>query len=125
MEISEKELARLTAQKKMYSLLGLAQKAGALASGEFMTEKAVKEGRARLVLVAEDASENTKKMFRNMCEYYRVDFRCFSDKETLGHRIGKEFRASLAVKDEGFAEAVKKQLDALDGNSGAKTEKSL
>lgn len=122
MEIREKELARLTAQNKIYSLLGLAQKAGDLASGEFMTEKSVKEGRAGLVLVAEDASDNTKKMFRNMCEYYRVDFHCFSDKETLGHRIGKEFRASLAVRDAGFSKAIKKQLALLEGTGVAETK---
>lgn len=114
MEMSEKELARLSAQKKLYAMLGMAQKAGKLASGEFSTEKAVKEGHAGLVIIAGDASENTKKMFRNMCAYYRVPCCCFSDKETLGGRIGKEFRASLAVKDAGMAKAVCSYLETLE-----------
>lgn len=42
-------------------MLGLAAKAGKVASGEFMTENAVKSGGAALVIVAEDASENTKR----------------------------------------------------------------
>ena len=119
-QANEAELARLTAEKKLYSLLGLAEKGGRLASGEFMTEKTVKEGSACLVIVAGDASDNTKKMFRNMCDFYDVPFFCFSDKETLGHKIGKEFRASLAVKDEGMAKAIEKHLAVL-GEIGAKT----
>lgn len=95
---------------KVLSLLGIAQKAGRVVSGEFSVEKAVKEGKACLVLVAGDASDNTKKMFRNMCSYYEVPVYFHSEKETLGHCIGKQFRASLAVTDVGFANALKKQL---------------
>ena len=43
------------------SMISLATKAGKTKSGEFMTEKEVKEGRAHLVIVADDASDNTKK----------------------------------------------------------------
>ena len=126
MERSEKEPVRLTAEKKLYAMLGMAQKAGKLASGEFSTEKAVKEGHARLVVVAGDASENTKKMFRNMCAYYQVPCCSFSDKETLGERIGKEFRASLAIKDAGMAKAVCRYLEKLkidfEGSGGIAQE---
>ena len=44
---------------KVLSLLGLATKAGKIASGEFSTEKSVKSGKGFLVLVAADASENS------------------------------------------------------------------
>ena len=89
---------------------GLAQKAGKIVSGEFATEKAVKTGKAALVIVAGDASENTKKMFTNMCAFYEVPVYFYSDKETLGHAIGKQFRASLAVADEGFRNTIEKHL---------------
>ena len=98
-------------ETKILSYLGLAMKAGKLASGEFMTEKSVKEGKAELVIVADDASDNTKKMFRNMCEFYHVPMYSMSNKESLGHGIGKQFRASLAVLDMGLANAIKKQFD--------------
>ena len=100
---------------KVLSYLGLAMKSGNLVSGEFMTEKAVKEGRAQLVIVADDASANTKKMFTNMCTFYKVPMYCLGDKNQLGHTIGKEFRASLAVLDQGFAKSIQKQLE-LDEN---------
>ena len=54
------------------SLLGIARKAGKVASGEFQTEQAVKSGRARLVLLSTEASDNTKKKFLNMCDFYKV-----------------------------------------------------
>ena len=42
--------------KRALSMIGLAQKAGKVASGEFSTEKAVKEHKAYMVIVADDSS---------------------------------------------------------------------
>ena len=58
--------------KKVYGTLGLAMKAGKVVSGEFMTEKAIRDGMASLVIVAEDASANTKKKFKDSCSFYHV-----------------------------------------------------
>ena len=95
---------------KVLSLIGLATKAGKTASGEFMTESVTKSGKAALVIVAKDASDNTKKKFQNMCEFYKVPICFYGDKDTLGHAMGKEFRASLAILDEGFATGIQKEL---------------
>lgn len=96
---------------RVLNLIGLAQKAGRVVSGEFMTEKAVKTGEAALVILAEDASGNTKKKFGNMCEFYGVPLRIYAARDFLGHAMGKEFRASLAVTDEGLAQAIMKKMD--------------
>lgn len=96
---------------RVFGSLGLAMRSGNLASGEFATETAIRQGKARLVIVAEDASANTKKKFRNSCSYYKVPIAVFGKKEDLGHAIGKEFRASLAVLDQGFASSISKNLD--------------
>ena len=95
---------------KILSLAGLATKAGKTVSGEFSTEKSVKSGRGLLVLVAEDASDNTKKKFRNMCAFYEVPLYFLSDKVSLGRAMGKEYRACLAIEDENFAKAVMKEV---------------
>ena len=97
---------------KALSLISLATKAGKTASGEFCTEKEVKSGKAELVIVAEDASDNTKQKFKNMCEFYEVPIYFYGDKDTLGHAMGKEFRASLAITDVGFANGIAKHLEA-------------
>lgn len=101
-------------QDKVLSMIGLATKAGKTVSGEFMTEKETKSGRAALVIVADDSSDNTKKKFQDMCEFYKVPIYYYGDKDTLGHAMGKEFRASLAILDEGFAKGIRKHLETND-----------
>lgn len=110
----------MTNKSRVFGLLGLAARAGKVQSGEFSTEKSVRSGRACLVLVSEEASENTKKMFRNMCTYFKVPYYEFGSKEELGHAIGREMRASLAVQDSGFSQAIEKQLCM---NGGSECEK--
>lgn len=102
-------------RQKILNLIGLATKAGKTASGEFSTEKAVKSGKAHLVIVSEEASDNTKKMFTNMCTYYKVPLYFFGTKEELGHSMGREMRASAAVLDSGLAKALVKQLNQNGG----------
>lgn len=97
--------------KKVLSMLGLAARSRNVASGGFATENAVKSGKAYLVIVSEDASDNTKKKFRNMCDFYEVPFYQFGEMEVLGHSIGKQDRTSLAVLNEGFADSIQKHLE--------------
>lgn len=98
-------------QDKVYMLLGLAKRAGRIAAGEFLTEKAVKGGKSWLCIVAADASENTKKNFRDMCSYYEVSYVEYGVKEELGHATGTQMRASLSVNDEGFAKKLKELIN--------------
>ncbi len=81
-------------------------KSGNLVSGEFSTEKAVKAGKACVVILASDVSDNTRKKFSNMCEFYETPIFFYSTKDELGHAIGKEYRASMAIVDQGLAKAV-------------------
>lgn len=95
---------------RILSNLSLAQKAGQVVSGEFAVEKSVKEGSACLVIIAGDASDNTKKRMKNMTEYYEVPIYFYSDKENLGRCIGKEYRSMVAVTHPGFADSLMKKL---------------
>ncbi|MDO4491351.1 MAG: ribosomal L7Ae/L30e/S12e/Gadd45 family protein [Lachnospiraceae bacterium] len=92
--------------KKALAMLGMATRAGKTVSGEFAVEQSVKQGTARLVLLAEDASDNTKKKFSNMCSYRTLPCLFLGDKETLGKAIGKEFRACVAVEDENLSKVI-------------------
>lgn len=106
-------------RNKVLSMLGLAARGNNLVSGEYMTEKTIKEQGAFLVLIAQDASANTKKMFGDMCSFYHVPLYEYADKETLAHAIGKETRASLAVTDEGIARTL------INGIEAEKQEKTV
>ena len=77
-------------QDKVLSMLGLAARARGVADGGFSVEKAIKSGKAALVILAGDASDNSRKEFVNMCSYYRTPIYQYSNKEELGHSIGKE-----------------------------------
>lgn len=98
-------------QNKIYSLLGLAQRGGHVASGGFMVENSVKSGKTCLVIIATDASENTRNKFSNMCAYRQIPIIFFGTGEELGHAIGKEMRISIAVTDQGLAGAILKQMN--------------
>lgn len=95
---------------RVISMISIAAKGRNLVSGEFAVEKAVKCGRAYLVIVAEDASDNTKKQFSNMCEFYEVPMVVYGNKDTLGHFIGTQMRANIAITDEGIANSILKSV---------------
>lgn len=92
--------------KKVLSLLGLAQRGRNLVSGEQQVLQAIRDGSAYLVLVADDASENSQKLFRDKSSYYDVPFFTIASKEEIGHALGKELRSSLAVVEPGFAKKI-------------------
>ena len=96
--------------RQTLSLLSLCQKAGKMKTGEDTVEKAIQKKEAKLVIIPEDASDNTKKLFRNMCKYYEVPMEIFATKEELGHWIGKAYRASICILDEGFAKSIVKKI---------------
>ncbi len=106
-------------KKKLLSLIGLATRARKVVSGEFSTERSVKSGRSHIVIVSEEASDNTKKMFTNMCTHHRVPIYMFGTKDELGHAMGQEFRASLSVEDAGFA---KSMAGLMNSNGGSLNE---
>ncbi|MCR5117874.1 MAG: ribosomal L7Ae/L30e/S12e/Gadd45 family protein [Lachnospiraceae bacterium] len=97
-------------------MLGLCTKAGKLKSGEFQTESSVKSGEAFLVIVAGDASDNTKKKFNDMCTFYETPIIEYGLKEEMAKAIGKDVRAMLAVCDEGFAKSILKIYNMSNDN---------
>ncbi len=101
-------------QNKILSMLGLATRAGKVVSGEFSTENGIKDGKVKLTIVATDASDNTKKLFHDKSAFYKVPVFEYGDKESLGHAIGKEMRASLGVTDKGFADKLVSMLESLE-----------
>jgi ribosomal protein L7Ae-like RNA K-turn-binding protein len=90
-----------------------------------MTEKTIKNGLAKLVIVSQDAADNTKKLFRNKCEFYHVPFFLYGGSEELGHALGKEARVSLAVTDGGLAEALGKLLKENCENEGTRASEGI
>lgn len=101
-------------ENRLLNLLGIAQRANKLVSGELAVEKFIRSGKAKLVLVAQDASAATQKNYADMAKFYQVKFFCIASKESLGCCIGKNYRASIALSDAGF---VKSLLELIEGKS--------
>ena len=96
---------------KLLSMLGLAARAGKTVSGEEMTVDSIRSGKAGIVIIAGDASDNSRKLFTDKCKYYRVPAYIYGTKESLGRAIGRQERSAIAVEDKGFSEALIKMLD--------------
>ncbi len=105
----------MTEKNDYRGLLGLAQRAGKIKSGEFQVEESIKKKKSKLCLLAKDASETAKKHIRDICSYR--DIGCMEtglSKDELGHSIGRDERSSVSVEDEGFANHI---LGKIEGGN--------
>lgn len=98
-------------ENQWMSLLGLANRARKIISGEELTVKEIRSGRAKLILLSADASANTTKKITDKCKSYGIPYKLVDNRSILGQAIGKEARVVVAVLDEGFA---RKLLTLLD-----------
>lgn len=107
--------------QKTLSMLGLCRKAGRARTGGYQTEEAVKRGHACLVLIAEDASDRTKKSLRDMCTYYEVPFLIAGTKDEISAAVGQSNRSSVCVTDRGFADRISEMISGTDEDGGRKS----
>ena len=100
----------MQAEHKLLGMLGLSARAGRISSGEFAVENGIRSFKSRLVVIAADASDNTRKKFLDKCSFYGVPCAVVSDRSSLGRAVGKDLRAVISVNDGSFAEAMIKLL---------------
>ena len=79
---------------RITNLLSMAQRAGRIVSGAFATEKAVKERKARLLLIATDASEETKQNYQILADRYAIPCQEHS-RETFSARASAKSTVQL------------------------------
>ncbi len=90
-------------QDRFLGMLGLAQRAGKVKSGSFLSEKAVDERKAALLVLSGDGQSGTAERLREKAERAGIPVLVCRDKESLGKALGKGDRSCLAVTDPGFA----------------------
>lgn len=96
---------------KLLSLLGLALRGSNLAVGEAPVEEACTTRRARLVLYAQDAAENSVSRAGRMAQRGGVELVGLPyTKQELGYALGRNSCAVLALTDGGLAAAVVSRL---------------
>lgn len=95
--------------KKLSGLLGMAMRARKLSSGDSIWND-IRNRKAKLVIVAADASENTRKKFSDKCNYYNIDYDYVDCGLELSIAIGKANCVAVAILDDGFARSMKTYL---------------
>ena len=97
--------------QKLYGLMGLATKAGKLICGTDACLEAIEKNSIKIILMANDASERTKKLFKEKCKVINIPIYEICTIEELSKSIGKENKAVIGIKENGFAKAIKKIID--------------
>ena len=103
-------------------MLGFAMRAGRLIIGtESVCKAMAKSGKdkPRLVAIAYNASEGTKKKLLTKAEFYRIETIIINiDSSELGRLLGKLYApATVAICDDRFAEEIKKASQTSHSNS--------
>ncbi len=100
-------------REKTLNLLGLMRKANAIAVGETNTGGAVRAGKAKLLLLAADASDNARSRARGFTHGRDiVTVTLPFTKDEIAAHVGVSGCAMAAITDIGFANAFMKSLAA-------------
>lgn len=103
---------------KALNYIGIMRKAGACATGETDSGAACRAGKAKLLLLAADASENARHRAEGFVYGRGVPLVTLPyDKADLAGILGRGATSMLAVTDLGLAEAIAKALAAGDGET--------
>ncbi len=89
---------------KFFNFLGLAKRSGNLIEGYSKCDEQRNRRSFYLVILSDDASNSTKKKFRNHCSEKKIPLIEDFSKEQLGNPIGREEIKVLAVTDKNMAE---------------------
>ncbi len=94
---------------KALGVLGMAMRARKLNTGDAVLED-VRNKKAKIVIIALDASENTKKKITDKCTFYNVEYCFIESGDDLTRAIGKHNCKIVSVLDQGFAKLLKQSL---------------
>lgn len=89
--------------------LGLANRARKVVTGETLITK-IRSNEIYFVIIANDASDNTKKKLIDKCTSYDVEYVIASNINELSKAIGKNNRVALGIMDKGFAKNLKEKI---------------
>lgn len=95
-------------ESRVLGLIGITKKAGKIACGIEAVEETIKMKKARLVLIATDASEKTKQNVTYCCVKYHIPIAIFSTIESISNAIGKSNKAVISIKDKNLGEEIYK-----------------
>lgn len=107
------EMAIAQSKKKMLSYMGFAAKARKIVNGYNTCVFTMEKRRIRLLVIAEDLAENSKKKMISAANKYNVEYRIFGDSDEMSHMTGTEGKGIFGITDENFANVISKEIDNI------------
>ena len=102
------------AMKKLLSYMGFAARARKLASGYNTCVFTMEKGRIKLLIIAEDLAENSKKKMIAAAGRLKVEYRVFGDSDEMSHMTGTAGKGIFGITDENFAKVISKEIDHIE-----------
>lgn len=90
---------------RIESLVGIARRAGKIASGDAQIEAMLKKRKGSLLIIAED-SYGAHKKYTQWANDIKIPVLVTGTKLELGRSIGLSPRSAVLVLDQGFAKAI-------------------
>jgi predicted RNA-binding protein YlxR (DUF448 family) len=108
------ELLKDSNRRRFLETIHLARKAGVLIAGGNNLEAAMKHEPVRLVLITEDASDNTVDRFTSKAAARNIPVLRALTKSELGESLGRDIQAVLGVTMDAFAEKMQREGAVYD-----------
>lgn len=97
--------------QKVLNMIGLATRARKVAMGEEIVVKSLVK--CKLVFLASDAGPNTEKKITTKCNTKGIECIRLFNRDELSKAVGKNNRVVCGIKDQGFANAIRKLLEEV------------
>lgn len=99
----------MTENEKILGTLGLAARSGKVISGMDAVCEGANKHKVKLVIVAIDTSEKSKKNLKYVCTNNEITVIELSTIEELSKTIGKKNKAIIGITDKNFSEGILKK----------------
>ena len=96
-------------RSRIESYLGFARKAGKLVSGYHKCLFMIGKNSVKLIILAEDVSQNTKDKFSYQCKKADIPYVVHGSINSLSQVTGNEGRGVYGLTDTNFAQAIIKE----------------
>lgn len=91
------------------NILGICARARKIVTGDTLF-KGIRNKSVNLVIIASDASDNSKKKLVDKCNYYEISYIIYSDTNSLSKAIGKNNRVAVGICDKALSASLKKEI---------------
>ena len=104
---------------KILQYIGLARRANKVLFGDEILE-AFSRNKVKLLFLASDISAKSRERFAKKCASYHIMLIESYNAETLAAAVGRNLAKTIAISDEGFAQAIQKERRCMDGKNPTK-----